>query len=63
MQVSMSFKYGSSIFRVGHPYKTASSLILNEASESVRDTLKMFGIPLLKDVFGLRPLAESQSIL
>ena len=33
---------------------------LNEASEPVRDTLKMLGIPLPSGVLGLRPLSESQ---
>jgi len=36
---------------------------LNEATESVRDTLKLLGIPLPAGVLGLRSVSESQSIL
>jgi transposase len=36
---------------------------LNEATEPVRDTLKMLGIPLSAGVLGLQTLAESQSNL
>jgi hypothetical protein len=36
---------------------------LNEAAETVQDTLNMLKISLPVGVFGLRPLAESQQIL